>query len=236
MNFLKNAFVLGGSTVAVIVSLIWGIVEGGYEPWIVALLGAVGIVANLRQISIIGGRKRELTPEEKIAARDKWRPEFEAYFLKIAKENYRGDAIVHDVDRLDTYPDSGDEKGISSWFRVGLMGTYHKGILLGLNWNYIVERGGDWVDAKSSNSPGAERVILLGEVPYECIESVNFDGDDFYNKPHIFCHFDHGGEPYERLFYGKEFQLDPGLPYHYTELVEYRRQQASRWRLPKLKG
>nr|WP_321251752.1 hypothetical protein [uncultured Ruegeria sp.] len=213
---------------AVTASVAWGYYEGGFEPWIVALLGIVGIVANSELLPFVGRKMRVLTPEQKIAARDKWRPEFEGYFLETAKNGYVGDTIIHDVGRLDTYPNSGDEKGISSWFRVGLMGTYHKGILLGLRWTYLKEKEGGWVENSTGEEDGSIKVMLLGEVPYECIESVNFDGDDFYNKPHIYCHFDFQGEPYERLFYGEQFQLNAGLRYHYRELAEYDRNPSRR--------
>lgn len=230
MSLFKNYFVLLGSVVAVVASVLWGVNEGGYEPWIVALLGLVGIAANSELLPSFGKRTRALTPEQKIAARDKWRPQFENYFLETARKNYLGDAIIHDVDRLDTYPDLADDGGISSWFRAGLMGTYHRGILLGLRWTYVENQDGVWTEIPTSEDAEAVKVMLLGQVPYDCIESVNFDGDDFYNKPHIFCHFDYFGEPYERLFFGEQFRLDPGLPYHYREIAEYDRKLLPLWK------
>jgi hypothetical protein len=100
------------------------------------------------------------------------------------------------------------------------MGTYQRGVLLGLRWTYLQEQDGSWKELSSGNNEGAVKVMLLGEVPYEAIESVNFDGDHYYNKPHLFCHFEHAGQPYERLLYGEEFQLDPGFPHHYREIAE----------------
>lgn len=222
MELIKNSIVFFGSILVVIGSVFWGIAEGGYEPWIVALAGAVGIAVNWNFLPQFGRKKRKLTPEAKIALRDKWRPVFEEYFLQGARNGQRGgDVIVHDVDRLDTYPDTSDEKGISSWFRVGLMGTYHRGVLLGLEWASLEEQDGKWIKVRTGSSENTVKVMLLGEVRYEAIESVNFDGDDYYNKPHIYCHFDHNGEPYERLYYGEEFQINPGLPHHYREVTEY---------------
>ncbi len=110
------------------------------------------------------------------------------------------------------------------------MGTYNDGILLGLRWTKIEEENGIWVENYQSEAAGGVKVMLLGEVPFESIESVNFEGDDFYNKPHIFCHFDFEGEPYKRLFYGEEFQLDPKVPCHYRDLLGYERKKPSRLR------
>lgn len=222
MGWLKNSIVLAGSLIATVGSILWGIAEGGYEPWIVAMLCAVGILVNLEIFPIFSRKKRNLTPEQKIAARDRWRPVFERYFLEAARNGQHiGDTIIHDVNRLDTYPKIDDKKGISPWFRVGLAGTYNRGILLGLKWAYIEQKDNTWVENKGEKTDNSLEVALLGEVPYESIESVNFDGDDYYNKPHIYCHFEHNGEPYERLFFGEECQLDPNLPSYYREIAKY---------------
>ena len=221
MGWLQNSVVFLGSWIAFFGSVFWGIAEGGYEPWIAAVVSFVGIVANSHLLPFVHKKGPRLTPEQRIAARDKWRPIFEDYFLDKARRDYRSDCIVHDVERLDDYPNGPDSgRGISPWFRVGLMGTYQHGVLLGLQWTYLVSEGGKWKEVQSASSMG-QKVMLLGAVPYESIVSVNFDGDHYYNKPHLYCHFEHTDGPYERLFYGEEFQLDPGLPKHYREIAEY---------------
>lgn len=229
MEWLQNSIVFVGSWVALVGSIVWWYAEGGYEPWIVAVLSLVGITANGHLFPFGSEKAPRLTAEQRIAVRDKWRPVFQNYFLDTARQKYRSDCIVHDVKRLDDYPKTEQSpKGISSWFRVGLMGTYERGVLLGLRWTYVVDEDGAWKEYESSKPDSAVKVMLLGEVPYESIESINFDGDEYYNKPHLFCHFEHGGEPYERLFYGEEFQLDPGFPYHYREVAEYKPSSRSR--------
>jgi hypothetical protein len=100
-------------------------------------LGVGGIVASYWPFKLKAPR---LTPEQKISARDKWRPIFEKFFWDNAQRDFGTDAIIHDVARVDTYPDIHGGKGISPWFRCGLMGTYHRGVLLGLQWLHIVQQ------------------------------------------------------------------------------------------------
>lgn len=102
------------------------------------------------------------------------------------------------------------------------MGTYNTGVLLGLRWTYIEEKNGEWIESQQQQSDSNLKVMLLGELPFEAIETVNFEGDDYYSQPHIFCHFDFKGEPYKRLFYGQEQQLDPNFPTFYSEVSEYK--------------
>ncbi|NEH55575.1 hypothetical protein GR198_07430 [Rhizobium leguminosarum] len=224
MSLFRNSVVHVGSWAALVGFGLWAYHEPGFEPIIGLIAGAVGIVTNFEDFPLGRGNRRKLTPEAKIALRDKWRPVFENFFLIAARDSYRTDVIVHDVARLDHYPDI-DEKsqGISAWFRVGLMGTYNRGVLLGLRWTFLRQEGnGEWVEYLSHPPEDALKVMLLAEMPYELIESFTPDGDKFYNKPHLFCHFDYGGQPYERLFYGEQTQLFANSPYHYTEIAEFK--------------
>lgn len=229
MKWLRSSLIAIGSLLVFAFSIFWIIADGGHEPRIVAVGSAITILINYEYFLVFLKKKRKLSPEQKIAARDRWRPVFQDYFLEAASKGYRvGDAIIHDVIRIDTYPNTSDKKGISSWFRVGLMGTYNHGILLGLRWTNLEEKNGKWLENWKNPSDDSIKVILLGQVPYEAIESVNFDGDHYYNKPHIYCHFDYKGQPYERLYYGEEFRLAPNMPTHYSEIAEVKSQP--RWK------
>jgi len=61
---------------------------------------------------------------------------------------------------------------------------------------------------------GDMRVLMVGKIPYEYIEDVNFDGDEYYYFPHIFCHFANKGEAYE------EIDMGNGHTY-YKEIIGY---------------
>src|SRR4051812_10178430 len=80
-------------------------------------------------------RGRKVTPQDKLALRSKWKPLFQEYIADHRRRNLRLDAIIRDMKRIDNYPESSDTergKGISSWFRVGLIDTYEKGFMVGL--------------------------------------------------------------------------------------------------------
>lgn len=219
MSLIKNSLVHLASWAAFGVSAVWMIVEPSFEPLVGLLLGGGGIIANFDAFPL-RNKGRNLSPEQKIALRDRWRPVFRDYFQKLARDQRRTDVIVHDVARLDTYPDIDEkEKGISSWFRVGFLGSYDTGIQLGLRWTNLVQDGDAWRE-DDNEQPGSIKVMVVAEVPFEAIESFNADGDDYYRQPHIFCHFDFDGSPYRRLYYGEERQVFPNSPYFYADLVE----------------
>ena len=167
-------------------------------------------------------------PEEKIALRQKWKPIFDERIRDTFAGGLRSDIIIRDVRRVDRYPDVDERsKGISPWFRVGLAGLYHRGILVGLRFQSLVplgdgrfrvldhERDGDEVKER------AVRVMLAGLIPFENIESVDMEGDEYYSYPHIFCHFANKREPYEEVGFFEERQLFPdSLPYH-TKIADY---------------
>ena len=134
----------------------------------------------------------------------------------------RPDVIIRDVDRVDSYPETDERgKGISPWFRAALLRTYKRGAKIGLRIGTLTECGNGFrYTDYNAGEKGDIKVFLIGEIAYESIVAVNWDGDEFYYFPHIYCHFNHNGEPYERLIYCKEIDMGDGIK-HYSEVAEY---------------
>ena len=162
------------------------------------------------------GRRGQLTNADIVQIRMKWKPQFEARLAECRREKLRRDVIVRDVRRLDGYPKVNEKaKGISPWFRVALVGTYHAGVLLHLGWRTVptpvLEKLGveNW---RQEEPDGQSNTALIGYVPYEQIEAVDWEGDEYYGFPVLYCHFDtKRGEPYERLAYSYRRELShPG--------------------------
>ncbi|MBP3127649.1 hypothetical protein [Thalassospira sp. ER-Se-21-Dark] len=166
-------------------------------------------------------KRRILSPEEKIALRARWKSEFEEHLYVRQARGLRKDVIVRDVKRIDIYPDIPKTKGISPCFRVGLVGTYERGAMIGLGWARIIEEKGRWRELDLPyDSDEHEKVMLTGFVPYENIEHVDWDGDQYYSYPHIFCHFVYKGEPYEKVAYCRCYEFNNNE--HFSELVNYK--------------
>lgn len=169
------------------------------------------------------GRKRRLSPAEVLAKRQKWKSEIEAKLWERRKQKLGMDVIVRDVKRMDDYPNVNEaEKGISAWYKCGLMDTYHRGVMLGLSWEMLkLDENGNWQYANyEASEEDRVKVILIGYVPYENIEAINWNGDEYYGNPHIYCYFDASKrEPYERLVFCEKKELN-GIPF-YTEVCAY---------------
>ncbi|MFG6554973.1 hypothetical protein [Sulfitobacter sp. 1A16808] len=180
-------------------------------------------------------RGRRLTAEEKIALRQKWRPQFEEEIIKNWRDKLRRDAIIRDVRRVDNYPDTDDShRGISPWFRVGLIDVYHKGILVAFQWDRLIQDAdGTWREKSyETDEQEGEKVVLAGKIPFENIEAVDFDGDEYYYFPHIYCHFSIKKSPYESVDYFQEFQNPGGRPHysHFASVKDVKRRfQPKRW-------
>ncbi|MEQ8270802.1 hypothetical protein [Algiphilus sp.] len=189
--------------------------EGNWEP-LVALCGMVGAAAEIaRRINRRSLRGRFESNAERVQHRERLRKEFEAELYKCRAENLRQDVIIRHVDRVDNYPNAEDEgPGISSWFRVALVDLYERGIVLCLRIGSLVEdddgyRYRDHVNGEE----GDIKAWLMADVPYDSIEAVNIDGDRHYYFPHIYCHFDFKGQPYERLWFAEKIDQPHGHPY-----------------------
>jgi hypothetical protein len=180
------------------------------------------------------GTQRRLSPSEVLELRTKWKPQFEKYIWENYSKKLRSDVIIRDVKRLDKYPDIDEnEKGISPWFRLGLVGTYHRGIYVAHGWGGLVKDGEGWryPDYKSGER-GEVKVLLIGSIPYENIEQVDWNGDEYYGYPHIYCWFNNKKEPYEHtgIYEKHEPITDGALPWfkEIADVEEVRRRSKAR--------
>lgn len=166
-----------------------------------------------------------LSPEERLARREKWKERFREEIWKREEKELRQDVIIRDVRRLDHYPDSSDAKGISAWFRAALVGQYHRGIELGLSIHTLAfeeEEGTDgaWRLADPHVETETITAYLIGYVRYDDIEHVDWNGDEYYNYPHIYCHFAQRGQPYEKLAFCERKSIHP-KHYFFSEIAPY---------------
>ncbi len=169
---------------------------------------------------------RRLEPSEVIQIRQRWKKEFETKIFERRRDGLRTDVIIRDMKRVDSYPNINEKKkGISPWFRVGLMGTYHKGIQVGLGWGMLSIDGEtkEWrYTDYSAGEEGDIKVILIGYIAFENIETVDWEGDEYYGFPHIYCYFNSKRkEPYERLAYCEQRELDDIR--YYREIADHAR-------------
>jgi hypothetical protein len=174
-------------------------------------------------LGLLRGRRRRLSPAQVLELRQKWKPLFQEEIWKTHSQKLRKDAIIRDVKRLDNYPHVDAGKGISPWFRVGLMGVYHKGILVWLNAGRLCLHtdGAYRHPRRSDDEEGDIDAALIGKIPFERIEAVDWGGDEYYYFPHIYCHFDaKRREPYEEIVYCREVSDSVGRP-HYIDIAPY---------------
>jgi len=114
--------------------------------------------------------------------------------------------LVRDIHR-DIYPDQEFNKpGISPWFRTEYYRNYHKGVSLYIGVVGIwIDNNGNWKieDYKQKLPDGWTEInaFRIGNIPFDNIVDFDFEGDEYYNYPHLYCEFNNLGEPYEKIWY-----------------------------------
>jgi hypothetical protein len=198
--------------------------SGPFEPYIAAtaLLFLATEAFRRYEGKVFKTEGVERTPAERIRHYDNLRALFKEEISRCRAQHLRKDVIVRHVNRLDSYPNVESGKGISPWFKIGLLDTYHMGIIVGLGWHGLVEGANGWrkTDHKANESSEIT-AMLTGEIPYDFIESMNVEGDEYYYLPHIFVHFANKGEPYVRLFYTEKVDMENGHHF-WRELASYK--------------
>ena len=184
-------------------------------------LSASFLYSLLKDIKGRFSSKPSFSPMQMLEQRAKWKKPFEECIFNNFRNELREDVIIRGINRLTQYPDIDEKlKGISPWFRVGLIDTYHNGILIALQYQSLIEKSDGNFRIKKIDEINSDCIncVLAGKIPYHMIENVDFDGDEFYNYPHLFCHFGIKRLPYESVDYYLRKQID-NFPYFYVALV-----------------
>lgn len=167
---------------------------------------------------------KKLDPVLVLKRREEFRKEFENKLSRKNQYGVRCEAIIRDIKRMDSYPDiDTTEKRISPWFKVEVKGLYHKGVEVFISMPEYIEsdRDGNW---RFTDHKGTEEKVLVypvGRIPFDLVEFVNWDGDEYYPFPHIYCRFkSFKGQPYESIpFFAKHegseyfFEVDGFRPW-----------------------
>jgi hypothetical protein len=218
------AIELGAFLALIVLAALWTTDPSGpYEPFTYAtglvLLATEAVRRYEGKLFRVEGVER--TPSERVKHHEALRVLFEEHIAEHKAKKLRKDVILRHVNRLDSYPNAEPGPGISPWFKVGLIDTYHMGIKVGLGWHGLVECEGGLRKANcKSEEKGEVTAMLTGEIPYDYIETMNPSGDEYHYLPHIYCHFANRGEPYARLFYTHEVDMGHGHSY-WKEIATY---------------
>jgi len=185
---------------------------------------SIGYSALKDILKFVQSKQKGLSPEEIVKRRQRWKDEIKEKFQWIDDKVGYGQIIIRDVKRNDLYPEIEDkEKGISSWFRVGYLGTYYRGIEVGWGINELIyeEKYKAWRFADYKNKEeGDLNAYIVGLIPFEYIANIDWNGDEYYSCPHIYCHFSSKkGEPYEEIIFCEKRWSDKLVYYH--EIAKY---------------
>jgi hypothetical protein len=165
----------------------------------------------------------------------KWQKEFTEY-IEDTYAKY-GDIdraiVIRDFGRIEQYPKAKNCKGISPLFKVWLVSTYYNGIMVSFGMmeiTYIkaVEDNTNWYYC-DNKEPNGKKVFLLGKIPYDRIEEVNWRGDEWSDyDPQVFCRFDSkSNEPYDELVYCERIERKDLWAY-YREVVKLQNMRNER--------
>ena len=185
------------------------------------------ISPGIKVIEWIVGQFKKPDPVAILKRRDELRKEFEQKLPRRDKYGVAGDAIIRDIKRVDNYPETDEEgKGVSPWFKVEVKGLYHRGLEVFMSWPKSINQGddGEWSFCHYKD-PGAVTAYTVGRMPFDLIQHVDWEGDEYYPNVHVYCQFKNG-EPYEEvLFYRKSSPDDEYL----IEVEGFRPYAKKKW-------
>ena len=140
--------------------------------------------------------------------REEFRKEFENNLPRKNEYGVHCDAIIRDIKRMDSYPDIDTaKKGVSPWFKVEVKGLYHNGVEVFISMPKYIKRdkSDNWQFTNHNDTEEKVLAYPVGRIPFDLIEYINWDGDEYYPFLHIYCRFKaFKGQPYESIpFFAK---------------------------------
>ncbi len=135
-----------------------------------------------------------------------------------------GEMIIRNLDN-DIYPEYDDGKvGISDWFKVELYDLVHNGVEMYLHQSkLIIDKNDNWDILEDENDERANkydvlRVNTVGRIEYSNIVELDFDGDEYYPYPHLFCRFNIDEMPYGSIEHYTYGDSQKGImPFHFEK-------------------
>jgi hypothetical protein len=144
-------------------------------------------------------RQQRAGPEELVRRRQAIKQEISER-LPASRSGYAPRAIIRDLARIDAYPEIDDRPwGISPWFRVETKGLYHRGLEVFLSIEELAIKDGVARHPKDGPHGELAKLYVVGRIPFDAIVSIDWDGDEHYAIPHIYCWFDQADGPYEAI-------------------------------------
>jgi len=163
---------------------------------------------------------RKIPPEEILKKRQEWRKEAEKHIPRRNNWDSRGDAIVRDIDRMDYYLHENPKKAYASyaWFRVEVKDVTYRGIECFVSMPEMIiydKQKKKWRLAERDEQDGT-LAYPVGKIPYENIVNIDWNGDEYYPYPHIYCRYRKGSPYYAIHYYVKRGSEEHG----YFEQIE----------------
>lgn len=190
----------------------------------------LGTLLALRRDFLEWKRQQRAGPEELVRRRQVMKQEI-SQRLPASRSGHAPRVIIRDLARIDAYPEV-DERpwGISPWFRVEAKGLYHRGLEVFLSIEELAIKDGVARQPRTRTGPGLTKLYVVGRIPFDAIVSIDWDGDEYYPIPHMYCWFDQADGPYEAIML-----YEPGHEdfLHLRDDLVYKPRQRSRlqaWR------
>lgn len=176
--------------------------------------------------------RQRAAPEDRLRHRQEMKSDIAAH-LRTPKRDAAARLIIRDVARMDEYPDVDQSlRGISPWFPVEAHGTYHRGLEVALRVEELVVSRGRARPPRRRGADRCECFLVCGWIPYDAIVTIDWVGDEYYARPHIYSWYRQAHGPFERF---RLYERGPGSDWRPAESLTYAGRRPSVLRAWKLR-
>jgi len=181
------------------------------------LVGIVGVAVSIFIAYHILFLSRKISKKDKLEHKEKIKQKTEELLSRIYREGIRSKVYLVNIGRyFKDYP-SNDEKLFSGYshIRANVKSTRFNGIEFFTEIININIGVNGRMSLTGDNSNGILKAFAVGVVPYEWIEYVDLQGDEYEGVPLFYCHF-------KGSIYWNFWKSYLGFGYPYKKIIHYR--------------
>lgn len=171
------------------------------------------IVAGARAAGWVGKLLRRPDPVERLKRRTEVKAEIrERLYAKDANWGDPPEILVIQLGKEKAYGNAHDpvfRRGASKWAKLEVRSLGDRGLVAYLAWEYVQIKKGTARTVRG-DVPGAEKVLIVGILPYERIEFMEWEPDPDYGAPRFHVRYTWRNEIFESVAMLRKFGSGDG--------------------------
>ncbi|NSB23047.1 hypothetical protein B0H68_005635 [Clostridium beijerinckii] len=123
----------------------------------------------------------------------------------------KSEVLIRSIDDTDYPENTLLEKDFTGYFKAEVYSFYHNGLQVITGVKDIKVKQYEDIDNEDEFTIKEISALEIGYLPFDNIIDYDYDGDEYYMYPHLYCDFVNRNDPFEKIGYAYEYLYGWGI-------------------------